>query len=148
MMAMAQANAQRIAGIDLNLSLNIEQYFYHVLDLRLFGIALADQRLLDLTGGIFINGQIVAQRRTNRRPPGLPQLQGGIGIFMHEDLLDRHLLGSVKCNHFRHAVKNLFQALWEGFRIDTDAAAGNIAITSRYRFDNAIAGNARAGVYT
>ena len=52
-MAMGDGDRQRIRRIRLRIGRQLEQGAHHVLDLTLFSAANADNRLLNLAGGVF-----------------------------------------------------------------------------------------------
>lgn len=146
-MAVAQRYRQRVAGVDLHLALDSQQYFDHVLNLSLVGIALADQSLFDLAGGVFVYRQIQVHRRANCRAARLPKLQGRIGVLMHENLFDAHLLWLIKRDDFTDSVENLLQPARKVVGKHTDAATGNIANTARCGLYHTVTGDPGAGIY-
>ena len=74
---MTQGDRERIRRVRLGRSGKGKQGLHHVLNLSLVGTARANHGLLDLTGGVLVNGQAAGGGTDNGRAPGLPQLEGG-----------------------------------------------------------------------
>ena len=70
-----------------------QQHLHHHRDLRLFGMADADDRLLDQIGGVFGDRQAEQRRRGERDAARLTELQRRLRIAIDEGLLDRRLAG-------------------------------------------------------
>jgi len=86
-----QRTGQRVGGVGLWRTIELQQPLHHMADLLLGGVAIADHRLLDLQRGIFRHRQAGQYQRGDRGAACLPQEQGGLRVDVDEDLLDHRL---------------------------------------------------------
>jgi len=143
---MAQRHAQGIARIGLELAGKIQQYFDHVLHLYLVRAALADDGLLDLAGGVFMHRQARHQHRAEGSPSGLAEFQRGVGVLVHEHLLNRQFIGFILADDIDNAVVNLLEPVGKGVGLGADATTGHQHRTLGCGVNQAVAGGAGAWV--
>lgn len=140
-MRVTQCHRQRIGGIFLWTTREIEQHADHVLHLFLGGIALAYHGLFDLARGIFRHGHVERDPGANCRTTRLPQLQCRVGIAMQENALNREHIGGVLRNDITKLAENCAQALPPVITGDTNTATSDIATTRGIMIDDAEAGD-------
>ena len=86
-------DGERVGGIGAGDRGAGQQPLDHRVDLRLFGIAVADHRLLDQPGGIFADLEPGAGGDHQHHPARLAELQGRLRVLVDEHLLDRGGVG-------------------------------------------------------
>jgi len=145
-MDVAHGDAQGVAGVARQHLMHPKEKADHVLNLGFFGAALADQSLLDLTGGVFEDRQPGIHGGADGGAPGLSQFQGGVGVLGHEHLFDGHLRGPMLAGHLGNAVINLFQPQGQIVAFRADDAVGHQHRALDAVMDDAVAGAARAGI--
>src|SRR5690606_31282932 len=102
--------------------------------------------LLDLGGRVFGNLQPLLRRCHDRGPPRLPELECGIGIARHEYLLDAHGYRAVQANHLADPGEHCLQSGGQLATARADTARRHILAIATGIADDAVAGDARAGV--
>ena len=106
---MAHRRRQGIGRICGHRPVQLEQAAHHQLHLRLFGIARTNDCLLDLAGGVFEHFNFGICGTANGRTARLAQLQGAVGIAIHEDLLNGDFLRLILGHDGLHAAENFAQ---------------------------------------
>ena len=104
-----------------------QQATHHVHDLALVGVAVTDDRLLDLQGGVFGDLDAASDERRDRRATRLTEQQGRLRIDVHENDLDDRLSRLVLGDEFAQAGVDGSQAARQGrLGVSFDAAAGEV----------------------
>ena len=75
MLRMADRHRQRVGGVLARREARRQQHAHHHRDLRLVGVAVAHDRLLDEIGGVFLDHEAGERGRGERDPARLPELQ-------------------------------------------------------------------------
>ncbi|SUG38593.1 Uncharacterised protein [Salmonella enterica subsp. arizonae] len=91
-MAMRDRDSQRICGICLRISGELQQRSNHMLNLAFLRATNTNDGLLNLTRRVFKHRQFPVDRGDNRYAAGLSQLEGGIGILRHKHLFDSEIV--------------------------------------------------------
>jgi hypothetical protein len=119
----------------------------HPADLRLVGAAGADHGLLDHRGGVLGHQQAGAGGHDHRHGPGVAQLQGRLGVAVHEGLLDRRLVRAVGGDDGLDPGEQAEQALGERQAVlRRDHPVGHVAEPRAVTDDHAPARAAQAGI--
>ena len=139
-MHMTKRHSEGIRSIRLQGPRHPQQNPDHVLNLGFFGAALANQGLLDLTRRIFVHREPSSQGTANGSATGLTELQCGIGIFVHEDLLDGQFIRGKLDYHSVNTIVDLFESVGKAFHIRSNTPAANEDGPPRTLIDQAIAG--------
>jgi len=145
-MSVAQGNRQRIRRIGADRAVELEEPLDHHLDLLFLGAAAADHCLLDLAGGVFEDARTQREGGAQRGTPGLPELERAIGISVHEDPLNRDLLGAELAGQTIHTAEDLLQSLGQRVPSRTNDATGEVAGSAIARFNDRVTSRQRAGV--
>ena len=103
MVGVADGQRECVGSVEPEPAFDGEQRLDHVLDLFLLGGARAGDRELDLARSIFEHVGAAAVQAAQRRTAGLAELQGAVGIAVHEHPLDRDLARRV----FAHQAADL-----------------------------------------
>ena len=143
---MAECNADRIGRIRSELPLEPEQRPHHQLHLFLLGPALPDDCELHLARRVFEYRRIRGEGRAQRRAAGLAELEGAVGITVHEYPLDGHLGGSVLPHQHEHAFENLPEARRKVAAGRADGAARHVTGIAVDPVDHAKAGGLRSRI--
>lgn len=148
MMNMAQRNTQGVAGIDLQGTGKTEQHLDHVLNLAFVRTTLAYQSLLDLSRGVFMHRYTGRQDAADRRSSRMTEFQRGVGILMHENLLDGQLVRLVLERHIINTIIDLLETSREMFCFRTDTSVDHQHRPLRSIIDDSVSGNPRTRVDT
>src|SRR5882672_6118621 len=149
MVGVADGDRQRIGGIGGLQQAARQQATHHHLDLRLLGMAGADDRLLDQVGGIFGDREPGQRRHQQRHAACEAELQRGRSVLIDEGLFDRGLLRLVVRDHLGERVVEFHQPLGHravGGRMDR--AVGDVAEARAIHIDHAPAGVAQPRIET
>lgn len=126
-----------------------EQKTYHVLDLSFLRAPGADYGELDRFGAVLMDLHIPPlEPGAEHRPPGLTKLQGGGHIAGKDELLYRHLMGSVFIHCLGDAVEEHSQPPRPRQVSDPNTAASNADAAPAIRVDYSKSGGAGSRVYT
>ena len=92
----------------------MEQPAGHVHHLALFRLAVPHHRLLDLGGGVFVDGQPQFGRGHQDHPPGLGHANAGGDVGVEEKLLNGHNVRGKLVDEGLQILLDLHQALGHG----------------------------------
>ncbi|MNF93438.1 hypothetical protein D3C84_761130 [compost metagenome] len=145
---MANGDGQGIGGIDLRLADQFQQVHHHHLHLLLVRRPGSDDRLLDLGRAVLGDLQVFLGASNDCRTPGLPQLQGRVGVARHENLFDAHGHRAVGLDDLAHAAINDLQALVQFTRPGADATRRDVHAAAPGIANHTVAGDARTRVDT
>src|SRR3989442_9180596 len=142
----ADGAGERVRGICGRRAGKPEQPLHHFLHLFLFGVAVADHRLLDLERRVLGDRQTRVHRGADRRAARLPQGERRCRVDVDEDLLHRDLLRLMRFDHLAQTVKDILEALRQFSSAALDAAAGYIGEPRAVFFDDPEPGDAQTRV--
>ncbi len=124
-----------------------QQALDHGMDLRLFGRAGADHRLLDQPGGIFADGEPGAGGGGEGDAAGLTELQGRLRVLVDEHLLDCGGLRTVLGDQRLELAREVGEALGQGRgRVRLELAVGEVGKAGALGPDQPPAGSAEPRV--
>ncbi len=146
-MEVADGYGQGIGGILGREGLQPEQQFHHVLHLPFFSLAIPSHRLLDLAGSVFVDREITVLSGDDRRSAGVAELEGGPGVAVDEDILDRSHFRPVYRDDLAKIAKDNQKSSGEIlFAGGADGPAGNHAHRRAPGIDHAVASHPRARI--
>ena len=125
-MRMAQAIASASAASSAEWTGNVEQAFDHQLHLVFLRTAGSDDRQLYFPRCVLEYPRAHGERGAQGRPACLAELERTVGVAMHEDALDRHLIGPKLTRQLVDASENFLQALGKRLAFGTDRAAHDV----------------------
>ncbi len=79
-----------------------------MLHLRLAGLTVTGDGLLDLFSRKFANRETLIEQGHQNRPPGLAKFEGRAGILGKEDILNRRILGKMGLDNVQDPIVDLF----------------------------------------
>jgi hypothetical protein len=145
---MAQRDGKRIGYIRGSGFADGEQHLHHVGDLRLVGSASADHGELDGPRCVLIHRSALRYRSGQRRAARLPELQGTVGIAMHEHPFDGDLVRRVLGNDCQHLFVDMAQLRSQICTRNAHAATGDMCFANGLAVDQAESHSNGAGVQT
>ncbi len=146
---MGDGQAQRVGGIGARQAGQLQQPAHHLLHLGLGRAAMAHDGLLHLQRGVFGHGQPAGHQGGDAGAARLAEQQGGLGVHVHEDDLDRGHVRLVARGHLGDAVEQDLQAarqVAQGRARGADGAAGHVAQMVAVHVHHAEAGGLQAGI--
>lgn len=144
---MADGCRQRVCGVGLWWRGKPQQPRHHVLHLDLGGLAIANDGLLDLQGGVLGNRQPVFRQRGENRASRLSQQQRGLRIDVDEYLFNDSFIWLVTRHDLAYARKKCGKPRWQAVaRVGADTAAGEVAQMPSVFFENAEARGAQSWI--
>ena len=108
-MRMGDRQAQRIGGVLAGQARQRQQAHHHFLHLVLAGVAVADDRLLQLQRGVFGHAQLARHQRGQRRAARLAEQQRALRVDVDEDDLHRGAGRLVGLRDLAHTVEDDLQ---------------------------------------
>ena len=147
MMRMRHRDGERVGGV-LGLRIGLrQQHADHQADLRLLGVAGADDRLLHQVRRVFGDQHAGLRRHQQRDAARLPELQRRDRVAVDEGRLDRGLVGPEFVDDARQPVMDRHQPLGEReLLVGLDRAARQVDQPVALAADQAPAGAAEARV--
>src|SRR5690606_8471815 len=144
---MADGAGQRVGRVGRRGAIQRQQALYHHLHLLLGRAAGAHDGFLDLQRGVFMHGQLAVGQRAQGGAARLPEQQGGGGVGVEEDDLQRGHIGAGIARDLAEIVQDDLQALRQRQRRrHHDGAAGDVAQAHAFGIDHTEAGAAQAGI--
>ena len=143
---MAQREPDRVGGVGTEFALQFEQRHHHQLDLFLLRAALAHDREFHLAGRVLVQRRYARKYAADGRAACLAQLQGAVGIAVHEHAFDRDFGRAVLADELLHAVEDLPQPGRKRFTLGPDRAARHVARVAFLPVDDAEAGRLRTRI--
>jgi hypothetical protein len=145
-MGMTQGDRQGIRGIGLRNLSQAQQYLDHVLHLLFRGVTFAYRGLFDLVGSVFKDPEVLQGTCRDDCATRLSELQGRIGVPVHEYLFYRHFIRTVPPNQLCDLFEDRAEFLRQ-FRItDAYAAMGDMRRMIAVNVDDAVAGDEGARI--
>ena len=127
--------------------LEVEEHFYHALDLALFRAAVACDCLLDLLGCVFAKWKIGLGGGEDGNAAAFTDGHGAFYIYAEEELFEAGDIGAVFVDDEDEFVVYALESLGQGFGgAGFDAAVGQHDGALSVVIDNAIAGVGQAGI--
>jgi hypothetical protein len=147
MMRMCDGNCKRIRGVAAGNFHAGQKSRDHRMNLRLFGIADADDRFLDQACRIFANVKAGSRDGKQADATRLTQLEGRLRVGIDKNLLNRRFARPM----FKHQVSKCVVQRHKAFRqrslgIGRDLSVGYVAEPVADRRNHAPPGRAQAGV--
>jgi len=125
---MVERAGKRIGRIGGRTTLEQQEALDHELHLSLSGTTMAGDRLLDLQGCVFMNGQFVQGKGRDRCAACLPQQEGGARVDIHKDFFDRCFIGLIGPDELVNTLNNPPKPLSGRSLTGVDRAARNPAL--------------------
>ena len=146
-MRMRHRDRERVGGV-LRLRIGLrQQHADHQADLRLLGVAGADDGLLHQVGRVFGDDHARLRRHQQRDAARLPELQGRGRVAVDEGRLDGRLVGAELIDDARQPVVDRDQPLGEReLLVGLDRTAGHVDQPVALAADQAPAGAAEARI--
>ena len=147
-MGMAERKGQGVRLVLRGLLGQGKQNTDHMLHLDLVRPSGPDHREFHGLGAVLVDLYPALQAGAQHGPPGLAYLERRLRVPGEDELLHRHLMGSMLGHQGRHPVVDGPQALGPGLVPDPDAATGDAQAALTVGIDDPEAGGAGSGVYT
>ena len=103
-MGMGNGAGQCVGGVGTGFGIQAEQATNHVLHLGFVGMAVTDDGLFDLQGGVFGNVESIGDQSANGGTPRLTKEKRGLRVDVYENDFHRRLLGGVAGSQLANAV--------------------------------------------
>ena len=145
-MRVTQRDRQRVRRVGAQPPLYPQQCLDHVLHLRLLRRAGAGHGQLHLARRVLVDASTAPPGRAQRGAPGLAQLEGAVGVRVHEHPLDRDFPWRIALDQFRHVLEDQLQPVRKPAPAGADAAAGEVGRPRRADVDDAEAGHHRTRI--
>jgi hypothetical protein len=142
----AQGKTDRVGSVRSQLALQLEHRSNHQLHLLLLRSTLTYDREFDLPRCVLEHLGAHRKDRADRSSPCLAELQGAVGVAMHEDPLDGNFARFVLPHEFEHALEDLPQARRKIRATRADRTARHVTDVALPPVDDAEARVLRAGV--
>ena len=141
-MGMTDSHGQGVGRVLGGHGIQLEQGSDHVLHLPLFSLAVAGHRLLDFTGGVIEDSQVIVQSGHHSGPPGMAELEGRTWVAGKKHVFDRGDLGPVGAYHLAQVLEYGEQPpRKDGISSRADGAAGHKSDLMAMGRDHAIPGD-------
>ena len=141
MVGVGDGDGQRVGGVGAGDGGAGQQALDHRVDLRLFGIAVADHRFLDQPRGIFADLEPAARGAQQHDPARLAELEGRLRVLVDEHFLDRGGLGRAVGDQRVELAGEVRQALGQRLgAVGLELAVGDVAEAIALGADQAPAG--------
>ena len=139
---MADSDGQGVGGIGARRARQTEQSLDHVLHLAFFGLAIAYDGLFDLAWTVIEYRQAVLHGSDHRRPPGMPEFQGGTGVRRQEDILHGSHGRQMELDHLVDSLKDFVETMGKRrFLTGLDRTAGDKAQPPAINLNHSVAGD-------
>ena len=145
-MPMTDRDGKRIGCVTLWFFLQSQQHTDHVLHLFLGRAALAHNRLLDFTGGVFSHRQPHMHAAADGRTPGLAEFQCGIGILVHKHPFNTHFFRQKFTDNVDDTAEDNPEAFRQSLTLCAYTATGNITELLSLLVNNPVARHTGAGI--